>query len=142
MTIGPQTAPKDWRGRFYEDLDAGDVFVSRFGRTVTETDNLLFTCLTMNTNPLHFDRYYAKTRSGGILVNSTLTVALVTGMSVPDVSEHAAANLSWTDIRLPHPVYVGDTIWVQSEILALRESSSNPRRWHCHDAMPWNQPRR
>src|SRR5262249_30264643 len=97
-------APKIWQGRFYEDVDGGDIFRSRFGRTVTEYDNLIFTCLTMNTTPLHFDRcYIEKTRWEQTLVNSTFTVALVTGMSVPDTSEHAAANLSWTDIKLPKP---------------------------------------
>lgn len=121
------SAPKSWQGRFFEDLEVGDVFRSRFGRTVTEYDNLIFTCLTMNTNPLHFDQAYVEhSRWRRILVNSTFTVALVTGLAVPDTSEHAAANLSWTDIKLPQPVFVGDTIWVESEILETRESSSNP----------------
>jgi itaconyl-CoA hydratase len=105
----------------------GDVFRSRFGRTVTESDNLLFTCLTMNTNPLHFDRAYVeRTRWKKILVNSTFTLSLVTGMSVPDTSENAAANLSWTDVKLPNPVFIGDTIWAETEILEARESASNP----------------
>ena len=122
-----EQAPKDWRGRFYEDFDVGDVFRSRFGRTVTETDNLWFTCLTMNTNPMHFDAPYAEaTRFKRLLVNSTFTVALVTGMSVPDTSENAAANLSWTDIELPNPVFAGDTIWVESEVLEKRESRTKP----------------
>jgi itaconyl-CoA hydratase len=120
-----QPATKDWRGRFYEDFDVGDVYRSRWGRTVTEVDNLLFTCLTMNTNPLHFDRSFGEsTRWGRILVNSVFTVALVTGMTVPDTSEHAAANLSWTDIKLANPVFVGDTLWAESEVLDLRESAS------------------
>ena len=80
---------EEWRSRFYEDLDVGDVYRSRFGRTVTETDNLLFTALTMNTNQLHFSAAYSeKTRWGRILVNSSFTVALLTGMSVADVTEH------------------------------------------------------
>jgi acyl dehydratase len=117
----------EWRSRFYEDLDVGDVYRSRFGRTVTETDNLLFTTLTMNTNQLHFSEAYAeKSRWGKILVNSTFTLALVTGLSVTDVTEHASANLSWTDIQLPNPVFFGDTIWAESEILEKRESRSNP----------------
>jgi itaconyl-CoA hydratase len=120
-------APKDWRGRFLEDLEPGDVYRSRLGRTVTEADNVWFTCLTMNTNQLHFNRSFAeRTRFGRPLVNSTFTLALVTGLSVPDVSENAAANLSWTDVRLPHPVYVGDTIWAESEVLSVRESASRP----------------
>lgn len=127
MSTESARAPKRWQGRYYEDFDVGDVFRSRFGRTVTEYDNLIFTCLTMNTNSLHFDQAYAeRSRWGRLLVNSTFTVALVTGMAVPDTSEHAAANLSWTDIKLPKPVFVGDTIWVESEILDKRESSSNP----------------
>lgn len=120
-------APKVWRGRFFEDLDVGDIFRSRLGRTVTETDNVWFTCLTMNTNQMHFNAPFAeRTRFGQQLVNSTFTVALVAGLSVPDTSENAAANLGWTDIKLPNPVFVGDTIWVESEILDLRESRSRP----------------
>jgi itaconyl-CoA hydratase len=120
-------APKEWRGRFYEDFDVGDVFRSRFGRTVTETDNVWFTCLTMNTNQVHFNAPFAeRTRFGRPLVNSTFTLALVAGLSVPDTSENAAANLGWTDIKLPNPVFVGDTIWVESEVLELRESRSRP----------------
>jgi acyl dehydratase len=121
-----RAAPKDWQGRFYEDLEPGDVYRSRFGRTVTEADNLLFTCLTHNTNSIHFDRTHAgRTQFGQILVNSTFTLALITGMTVPDTSEHAAANLQWTDITMPSPVFVGDTLWAESEILERRESRSN-----------------
>jgi itaconyl-CoA hydratase len=122
-----QGAPKEWRGRFFEDVDVGDFFRSRLGRTVTEADNVWFTCLTLNTNQVHFNVPYAeRTRFGRILVNSTLTLALVTGMSVPDTSENATANLAWTDIHLPNPVFLGDTLWVESEILEKRESRSNP----------------
>ncbi len=120
-------APKSWRGRFYEDFDVGDVFRSRLGRTVTETDNIWFTNLTLNTNQTHFNNEYAaRTQFKRPLVNSAFTLALVTGMTVPDTSENAAANLAWTDIRLPKPVFVGDTLWAESEILGVRESSSNP----------------
>jgi itaconyl-CoA hydratase len=120
-------APKVWQGRFYEDLDVGDVFQSRLGRTITETDNIWFTCLTLNTNQVHFNNEFAAgTRFGRALVNSTLTLALVTGMSVPDTSENATANLAWTDIKLPNPVYVGDTLWSETEILSKRESQSRP----------------
>ena len=127
MTAETQAAPKVWRGRFYEDIDAGDVFRSRFGRTVSEYDNLLFTCLTLNTNSIHFDADYAsKTRFGQILVNSAFTLSLITGMTVPDTSENALANLEWTDIKLPKPVFEGDTLHAESEILDVRESSSNP----------------
>jgi itaconyl-CoA hydratase len=118
---------EQWRSRFYEDLEVGDVYHSRFGRTVTEADNLLFTALTLNTNQLHFSAAYAeRTRWGKILVNSTFTFALVTGLSVADVTEHAAANLAWTDVKLPNPVFFGDTIWAETEILDRRESRSNP----------------
>jgi itaconyl-CoA hydratase len=120
-------APKEWRGRFYEDFAVGDTFRSRLGRTITETENIWFTCLTLNTNQLHFNTPYAeRTPFGRPLVNSTFTLALVTGMTVPDTSENAAANLSWTDIALPRPVFAGDTLWAESEILELRESRSNP----------------
>ena len=127
MTTKQEPAPKVWRGRFYEDFDVGDVYRSRFGRTITETDNVWFTCLTMNTNQVHFNEpFAARTRFGRPLVNSTFTLALVTGMTVPDTSENATANLAWTDIRLPNPVFAGDTLWAESEITDLRESSSNP----------------
>ena len=120
------SAPKEWKGRFYEDFAVGDVFRSRFGRTITETDNIWFTCLTMNTNPIHFDvPRTAHTQFGQPLVNSAFTLALVTGLTVPDTSENAAANLAWTDIKLPKPVYVGDTVYAESEITELRESKSN-----------------
>ena len=127
MTTERAAAPKTWRGRFYEDFEVGDVFRSRFGRTITETDNVWFTCLTMNTNQVHFNVPFAeRTRFGRPLVNSTFTLALVTGMTVPDTSENATANLSWTDIKLPHPVFAGDTLWAESEITDKRESRSKP----------------
>lgn len=88
------------------------MFQSWLGRRITETDNIWFTCLTLNTNQVHFNNEFASgTPFGRALVNSTFTLALVTGMSVPDTSENATANLSWTDIKLPEPVYVGDTLW-------------------------------
>lgn len=127
MTAVETPAPKEWRGRFFEDLEPGDVYRSRLGRTITETDNTWFTCMTMNTNQVHFNAPFAEgTRFGRVLVNSTLTLALVTGLSVADLSENAAANLSWTDVVLPNPVYVGDTIWAESEVLAARPSQSRP----------------
>jgi itaconyl-CoA hydratase len=123
MSVGAQ---KEWRGRFYEDFSVGDSFRSRLGRTITEADNIWFTCLTLNTNQIHFNVPYSeRTQFGQPLVNSAFTLALVTGMTVPDTSENAAANLAWTDIQLPKPVFVGDTLWAESEILDLRESKSN-----------------
>ncbi len=120
-------APKEWRGRFYEDLEVGDVYRSRIGRTISDADNVWFTCLTMNTNQIHFNLPYAeRTQFGQPLVNSAFTLALVLGMTVPDTSENAAANLGWGEITLPKPVFVGDTLWAESEITERRESRSNP----------------
>jgi itaconyl-CoA hydratase len=114
-------------GPYFEDFAVGDVRRSRIGRTITETDNVWFTALTMNTNQVHFNAEFARrTRFGKPLVNSCLTLSLVTGLSVADTSENGTANLSWTDIELPAPVFVGDTLWAESEILELRESRSNP----------------
>ena len=113
--------------RHFEDFSVGDLYRSEVGRTVTETDNLLFTMLTLNTNEIHFNDEAAKaTEWGKPLVNSTFTLALVLGLSVPDTSQANAVNLGWTDIRLPHPVYVGDTIWTETEVRDVRESKSRP----------------
>ena len=116
-----------WQGRYYEDFEVGDLYRHRLGRTVTESDNTLFTMLTLNTNPVHFDVEYAgRTEFGRILVNSCFTLSLAVGLSVGDLSEHVMANLGWTDVFLPHPVFVGDTIRAHSEILSKRESKSRP----------------
>lgn len=115
-------------GRTYAELEVGAVYRSRFGRTVLEADNVWFTLLTLNTNPIHFDAHYAaQTEWEKPLVDSTFTLALVTGLSVADVSENAAANLGWGEVRLPHPVFAGDTIWAETEILSKRESRSRPQ---------------
>lgn len=117
----------EWRGRFFEDLQVGDVYRSRLGRTISEADNTWFTLLTNNTNQIHFNAAFAeRTRFGRLLVNSCLTLSVVTGLSVADTSENATANLSWTDISLPNPVYVGDTLWAESEVLEVRRSVSRP----------------
>ncbi len=127
MSVQAEAAPKVWRGRFYEDFEVGDVYQSRLGRTVTEVDNIWFTCLTMNTTQIHFNNVLAERGLyGQALVNSGFTLAVVGGLTVPDTSENAAANLAWTDIKLPHPVFAGDTLWAESEILDKRESSSRP----------------
>ena len=125
---GPEKNVKPgWEGRYYEDFGVGDIYRSRFGRTVTELDNTLFTHLTLNTNPLHFSEPYARqSRWGRILVNSTFTLALVVGISVTDVSENAMANLGWEEVKLTHPVFVGDTLYCESEVLSKRESKSHP----------------
>jgi itaconyl-CoA hydratase len=113
-------------GPFYEDLEVGDSYMSHIGRTVTETDNILFTHLILNFNQVHFNYPYAQaTRFGKPVVNSTLTLALVTGLSTPDTSQNAFANLGWTDVKLRNPVFVGDTLWAETEILEKRDSKSN-----------------
>ncbi len=112
-----------WAGRFFEDFEVGDVYRHPLGRTVTTADNIWFTLLTQNTNPLHFDHHYAAQHEfGRPLVNSALTLALVTGQSVSDISQNAMANLAWDEIRLPHPVFEGDTVYSQSRVLEKRES--------------------
>ena len=113
--------------RLYEDFAAGDVYRSPVARTVTETDNLLFTMLAMNTNELHFNEEAARASEWGKpLVNSTFTLALVLGLSVRDTTEAGGVNLGWKEIRLPHPVFVGDTLRSETEVLAVRESRSRP----------------
>jgi len=114
-----------WRGRFFEDFELGDVYVHPLGRTVTTTDNIWFTLLSQNTAPVHFDHNYAsQTEFGEPLVDSTFTLALVTGQSVTDVSQNVFANLGWDEVLLPAPVFEGDTIYSQSEVLEKRESKS------------------
>jgi itaconyl-CoA hydratase len=116
-----------WRGRFFEDFAVGDLYLHPLGRTVTTTDNIWFTLLTQNTAPIHFDHHYAaQTEFGKPLVDSTFTLALVTGQSVADVSQNVFANLGWDEVRLPNPVFEGDTIYSQSEVLEKRESRSRP----------------
>ncbi len=114
-------------GRYLEDFKVGDVYEHRPGRSITETDNSWFTLLTMNQHPLHFDKEYgAKSEFGQVLVNSCLTLSIVTGMSVSDVSQKTIANLGWTDVKLVGPVFIGDTLYAHSEVLDIRESKSRP----------------
>ena len=121
------TVKEGWKGRFYEDFAVGDVYQHALGRTVIATDNVWFTLLTQNTAPIHVDHHYAaQTEFGRPLVDSTFTLALVTGQSVTDISQNVLANLGWDEVRLPHPVFEGDTIYSQSEVLAKRESQSRP----------------
>jgi len=116
-----------WRGRYFEDFTVGDVYSHPLGRTVTSTDNTWFTLLTQNTAPLHVDEVYAaQTAFGRIVVNSAFTLALVTGQSVTDVSQNVMANLAWDEVRLPHPVFVGDTIHSESTVTMARPSASRP----------------
>lgn len=117
------------QGRWFEDFAVGAVYRHWPGRTITETDNSWFTLLTMNTHPVHFDAEYAKqSEFGRILVNSCLTLSIVAGMSVRDTSQRAIANLGWTDITLPAPVFIGDTLYAESEIMERRESKSRPHQ--------------
>lgn len=114
-------------GRYLEDFTVGDIYEHRPGRSITETDNTWFTLLTMNQHPLHFDRQYGeKSEFGQVLVNSCLTLSIVTGMSVSDVSQKTIANLGWTDVKLTGPVFIGDTIYAESKVLEIRESKSRP----------------
>lgn len=114
-------------GRYYEDFAVGDTYKHWPGRTITAADNTWFTLLTMNQHPIHFDEEYAKkSEFGKPLVNSTLTLAIVVGMSVQDVSQSAIANLGWTEIAMPAPVFNGDTLYAESTVLEKRESKSRP----------------
>lgn len=114
-------------GRCFEDFEVGHIYEHRPGRTVNETDNTWFTLITMNTHPLHFDAAYAaKSEFGRPLVNSCLTLSIVVGMSVSDVSQKAIGNLGWNDIKLTAPVFCGDTLYAESEVLEKRESASRP----------------
>ena len=114
-------------GRYYEEFREGDVYEHSPARTLTETDNTWFTLLTMNTHPLHFDKEYAaKTEFGRRLIVSTLTLSVLVGMSVSDVSEKAIANLGWGDVRLPNPLFIGDTLSGSSEVIGKRPSKSRP----------------
>jgi len=116
-------------GRYFEDFEIGHIYEHRPGRTITDTDNVWFTLLTMNTHPAHFDYEFAKkTEFGKPIVCSPFTVALMVGMSVSDVSQKAVANLGWQDIRLSHPLFPGDTLYAESEVVEKRESKSRPEQ--------------
>lgn len=116
-----------WEGRFFEDFSVGDVYRCRLGRTVTEVDNTWFTLLTNNTNQIHFNNEYGKrTEFGRCLINSAFTIAVVSGMGVSDVSENGFA-LGWDRITLPNPLFAGDTLYSESEVLEKRESRSKPQ---------------
>lgn len=128
IQIGPQRYRETF-GRYYEDFTVGDVYEHRPGRTITDHDNVQFTLMTMNTHPAHFDYEFAsRTEFGKPLVCSPLTVALMVGMSVSDVSQKAVANLGWQDIKLTHPLFPGDTLYAESEVVEKRESKSRPEQ--------------
>jgi len=113
-----------WRGRFFEDFEIGDIYRSRLGRTVSDADNVLFTLMSNNTNQIHFNEEYA--RATGFekpLVNSIVTLAIIAGLGVIDISENGFA-LGWDQIVLPNPVFAGDTLYSESEVIEKRESRS------------------
>ena len=119
------TLKQGWTGRVFEDFEVGDVYEHPLGRTVLAADNAWFTLLTMNTNPVHFDVAYAsRTEFGKPLVNSCLTLSILTGQSVIDLTQNVLANLGWDEVRMPNPVFEGDTIYSKSEVLEKRESKS------------------
>jgi acyl dehydratase len=116
-----------WEGRFLDDFQVGDVYRHHGGRTISETDNTWFSLLTNNAHQIHVNAdYAARTEFGRPLVVSTLTLAIVTGLSVPDVSQNAVANLGWDEVRLTAPVFAGDTLYAESEVLEVRPSRSRP----------------
>jgi itaconyl-CoA hydratase len=122
------TVKQGWVGRFFEDFTEGDIYRSRIGRTITEADNIQFTLLTNNTNQIHFNAHYAsRTEFKRPLVNSALTLSVVAGLGVVDVSENGFA-LGWDYIKLPNPVFPGDTLYSESEVISTRESKSRPEQ--------------
>ena len=124
--VGPQRYRESF-GRYFEDFVVGDVYEHRPGRTISEADNTWFTLLTMNQHPLHFDaEYAAKSEFGKPLVNSCLSLSIVVGMTVSDLSQKVIANLGWSEIKLTAPVFAGDTLYAESEVLEKRDSKSRP----------------
>ena len=122
-----RTPIRGWEGRFLEDFVVGDIYEHAHGRTITQTDNTWFSLLTNNPHDIHSNADYAsRTEFGKPLVVSTLTLAIVTGLSVPDVSQNAVANLGWDDVKLTAPVFAGDTLYASSEVLQVRPSKSRP----------------
>ncbi len=114
-------------GRYLEEFNVGDIYEHRPGRTITDADNIQFSLMTMNFHPMHCDlAHAAKSEFGKPLVNSGLSLAIVLGMSVNDVSGKAIANLGWKEIKLTAPVFPADTLYAESEVLEVRESKSRP----------------
>ena len=122
------TSTSGWQGRVFEDFEAGQIYKHAQARTVTHQDNLWITMMTLNPNPIHYDYEYASsTEWGKPLVNSCFTISLVTALTVSDLSQNAV-NLGWDEVRLPNPVFDGDTLYAQTEILETRESRSRPHQ--------------
>ncbi|ADV01118.1 MaoC family dehydratase [Alicycliphilus denitrificans] len=130
MQSAIEVSPQRFRasyGRYLEDFEVGHVYEHRPGRTITDNDNIQFSLMTMNAHPMHCDANYAsKSEFGRLLVNSGLSLAVVLGMTVNDVSAKAIANLGWKEIRLTAPVFGGDTLYAESEVLEVRASKSRP----------------
>jgi acyl dehydratase len=133
-------------GRYYEDFEVGQVFEHPIRRTITEADNVIFTTMTHNPAALHLDAEYMKqTEFGKPLVNSCLTLGLMVGISVNDITHGTTvANLGWDEVRFPKPLFHGDTIHVATEVLSVRESRSRPgngivtfahRAWNQHEEL-------
>ena len=118
------------RGKFYDEMEVGDIFKHKPGRTVTEADNVLFTTLTMNSQSLHLDaEVAAKSEFGQRLVNSLMTLAIAAGLSVGDTTEGTTiANLGFGEIKFPLPVFIGDTLYAETEIIDKRPSKSRPQQ--------------
>lgn len=124
--VGPNRY-RETSGLYFEDFVVGDIFEHRPGRTITDVDNIWLTLLTMNTQQVHFDAEYAShTEWKKLLVDSTFTLAVLTGMSVRTVSAKVVANLGWDKVRVTHPVFAGDTLYAETQILHKRESNSRP----------------
>ena len=114
-----------WQGRYYEDFTVGDIYKHPYGRTITETDDVWLTNVTMNLNPMHFNEAYAaETEFGERLVNGLIVIATAVGMSVIDISQNATANLGYDEVRHHAPMFHGDTLFAESEVLEKRESDS------------------
>ncbi|CAM3651730.1 MaoC family dehydratase [Litorimonas haliclonae] len=124
--VGPNRFRETF-GRYYDDFEVGHIYEHRPGKTVTEYDNHMFTLMTMNTHPMHFDNEFAAASEfGKCLVVSPYTLALLIGMSVTDCSQKAIANLGMDEVKFTAPVFAGDTIYGESEVLKKRESKSRP----------------
>lgn len=117
-------------GRYYEELEVGQVIKHEIGRTLTEMDNVLFSSLTMNTQPLHLNEDFAgKTQFGQRIVNGIFTMGLVVGITVPELTAGTiVANLGYERVLHPHPMFHGDTLYVETEVISKRESKSKPDR--------------
>jgi itaconyl-CoA hydratase len=122
--VGPQRFRESY-GRYFEDFVVGDLYEHRPGRTLTEADNIWFSLLTNNQHPLHSDAAYgARSEFGQCLIDSCITLSVITGLSVADVSAKAIANLGWNKVKLTAPVFAGDTLYAESEVIQKRDSKS------------------